>query len=319
MPLDHYISQVHLRKFYRPNSDELMFATRKSDLKSFRCNAKSVCRIEESSSNPYLQKNRMIEDFLQFVEPRYSRSLAKAYENRFDQESILAIAGFVAYILACSPGAMRIFSDPLRASVETTSIMLDRAGEIPAAPEALGGKSITELLRDGVIQWNIDPKFPQAFGITSVIGWVSVFGNSRWEVLHNDEAHTPFFTSDFPIAIEQSRDPRVLNRVVPLAPNLAIRICPDIRLSGEKPDLNFGGFSSRRRRLRHQEVIEVNRRLVRCAEDAIFYCDDEDWVVPFIAKNRHYRIEGITHRIPHGRGFLNLSSQRIVLTRPRSS
>ena len=145
--------------------------------------------------------------------------------------------------------------------------------------------------------------------------WVSVFGNSRWEILHNDEPNTPFFTSDFPIGLKRSRNPRVLNKIVPLAPDLAIRVCTDIRLSGAKPDLTFRTFSSKQRKLRRHEIAEINRTLVRCAEDMLFYRDNLDWIGPFIAKNRYYRIEGITRRIPHGRGFMNISSQRIVATR----
>jgi hypothetical protein len=293
-----------------------MFAIRKADLKSFCCNSKSVCRIQDGSSNGYLQTDRLVEEFLRFVEPRYNQSVAQAFVNAFDQETILSLAGFAAYVLACSPGGMRICSDPLRASVETTGVLSDRMGEVPPSPEALGGKSLTELLKDGTIQVKIDPKFPQALGIKSIIGWVSVFGNSHWEVLHNDEHDTPFFTSDFPIGLERSSDPRVLNKIIPLAPNLAIRICPDIRLSGETPDLTFRGFTSKERKLRRQEIIEVNRCLVRCAEDLVFYRDSLNWVAPFVAKNRHYRIEGITHRIPHKGGFLNISTQRIVSNHP---
>jgi hypothetical protein len=224
MPLDHYVSQVHLRHFYSPALSELMFAVRKSDGKTFCCNSKSVCRIEDGSSNAYLRKDRLIEEFLQFVEPRYNRSLRKIYDNSFDQESILSIAGFVAYVMACSPAGIRILSDPLRASLESTSAILDRDGDLAAAPNILGGKSLTKLLEDGTVSFKIDPKFPQALGITSIIGWVSVFGNSRWEILRNEDNDTPFFTSDFPVGLERSPDPRVLNRIVPLAPDIAIRM-----------------------------------------------------------------------------------------------
>jgi hypothetical protein len=47
-----------------------------------------------------------------------------------------------------------------------------------------------------------DPKYPQAIGVTSVMNHVSVFGNSPWEILHNEHADSPFFTSDYPVAIE---------------------------------------------------------------------------------------------------------------------
>jgi hypothetical protein len=314
MPLDHYVSQVHLRHFYSPVLDELMFAARKSDGSTFCCNSKSVCRIEDGSSNAYLRKDRLIEEFLRFVEPKYNRSLSKIYDNTFDQECILSIAGFVAYVMACSPAGIRIMSDPLRASLVSTSAILDRGGDLPTAPDILGGKSLTELLEDGKVSFRIDPKFPQALGINSIIGWVSVFGNSRWEILRNEEAGTPFFTSDFPVGLERSPDPRVLNRIVPLAPDLAIRICPDIRLSGQQPDLSFKTFKAKQHKLKRREVVEINRCIVRCAEDTVFYRDDFDWVVPFISKNRRYQVEGATQRIPHGGGFLNVSTQRIVST-----
>jgi len=291
-----------------------MFAVRKSDGNTFCCGSRSVCRIEDGSSNAYLRKDRLIEEFLRFVEPKYNRSLSKIYDNAFDQECILSIAGFAAYVMACSPAGIRILSDPLRASLESISAILDRDGDLPTAPDILGGKSLTELLEDGAVTFKIDPKFPQALGITSIIGWASVFGNSRWEILRNEEADTPFFTSDFPVGLERSPDPRVLNRIVPLAPDLAIRICPDIRLSGQQPDLSFKTFKAKQHRLKRREVVEINRCIVRCAEDTVFYRDNLDWVVPFISKNRRYRVEGITQRIPHGGGFLNVSTQRIVVT-----
>lgn len=95
---------------------------------------------------------------------------------------------------------MRILSDLLRASLETTSAILDHGGNLPPAPDALGGKSLTELLKDGTVYFKIDPKFPQALGITSIISWVSVFGNSRWENLRNEEPDTPFLRATFPWA-----------------------------------------------------------------------------------------------------------------------
>ncbi len=319
MPLDHYVSQVHLKNFYSPALVDLMFAIRKSDLKVFQCNSKSVCRIEDGSANEYLRKDRLIEEFLLYVEPKYNASLMKLRNNTIDIEGILSIAGFVAYIMACSPAGMRILSDPLKASLEVTSAILDRKGDLPPAPELLGGKSLTELLADGTVVFKIDPKYPQALGITSIIGWVSVFGNSHWDILRNEISETPFFTSDFPVGLERSADPRVLNRIVPLAPDIAIRICPDIRLSGEKPDLTFRTFSSKNRKLRHSEIVDTNRCLVRCAEDSIFYRDNADWILPFVSKNRHYRIEGITQKIPQGTGFLNVSTQRIVSTRDKTT
>jgi hypothetical protein len=56
MPLDHYIPQVHLKNFYSPVLGDRMYATRKSDLKSFTPSSKSVCGINDGSTDAYLKE-----------------------------------------------------------------------------------------------------------------------------------------------------------------------------------------------------------------------------------------------------------------------
>jgi hypothetical protein len=308
MPLDHYVSQVHLKNFNSPSLDGLFYAIRKSDLKRFCTKSRDVCRIEDGSTNAYLKQERAIEDFLKEIEPRYNASLAKLRENKIDQECILSIAGFSAYVATCSPAAMRVHSGPMKGILESTAAILDDMGKVPKAPDVLGGKSLTELLADGTVKINVDPKYPQAVGISNVLHHVSVFGNSPWEILHNDEAESPFFTSDYPAAIEVMGLNTSINRVVPLAPDLAIRI----NLSGREPELTFAKFSARPRRLKRSEVLDVNRLIARCAEDLIFYRDDRAWIEGFVAKNRQYRIEPVTRQVPHGSGVLTVATQRIL-------
>jgi hypothetical protein len=316
MPLDHYVSQVHLKNFYSPALAGLMYATRKSDLKSFQCNSQSVCRIDDGSTNAYLINDRAVEEFLLGVEPKYNASVAKLRNNKVDNQGIYALAGFVSYVASCSPAAMRIHSGPLKSTVESEAAILDRQGLIEKSPPSLGGKSLSELMADGTVRVDVDPKYPQAMGIANILNHVSVFGNAQWVVLHNDDADSPFFTSDFPVAIERTDDPRILSKVVPLAPDLAIRITPRIEMSGAKPDLSFAKFSQRHRTIGRQEILEINRLLVRCAEDTVFYRDSHDWIETFIMKNRHYRIETIDSKLPYGTGFLNISRQRIVSRPP---
>lgn len=314
MSLDHYVPQVHLRQFYSPVLKNRMHAIRKSDLKTFEPRSQSVCRIEDGSTT-YLRNDREIEEFLLLVEPRYNRSIELLRRNACDKAAIFSIAGFMSYVLACSPAAMRFCSDPLRASVRSTSDILERLGEISAPPIVLGGKSMSDLLDSGLVTLDIDPKFPQALGINAILGWVSVFGNSRWEILLNTDSDTSFFSSDFPIGFERAADPRVVNKIVPLAPDLAIRVCPDIALSGTARDLNFTRLQTVVRRLDRQGAIKINRLLVRCAEDVLFFNEHRPWIRGFVEKNRHYRIEGITQRLPLGTGFLNVSTQRVVSTK----
>jgi uncharacterized protein DUF4238 len=312
MPLDHFVSQVHLKKFYSPILGERMYAVRKSDLKEFTPNSQSVCRIMDGSTNSYLVHDRAIEDFLKTVEPTYDSALASCRDNSLNTKLIHAIAGFVAYIVCCSPTAMRINSEPLKSTVESTALLLDSQGKVPPAPEGLGGKSLTDLLQKGEVKIEVDRKYPQAMGIASILQHTARFGSSRWEILHNTFPDSPFFTSDFPVAIERGEDRRVLNRIVPLAPDLAIRIVPDLILEHDHCTLGFSQFSVRSRRLTRNEVISINCLLVRCAEDIVFYRDNLPWVKPFVTKNRRYRIETRTEKIPTpSRGFFLLSSQAV--------
>jgi hypothetical protein len=312
MALDHYVSQVHLKNFYSPTPDGLMYAIRKSDLKRFPTKSQDVCRIEEGSTNAYLSKDRAIEEFLKDVEPRYNASLAKLRENKMDQEAIASLAGFAAYVVTCSPTAMRLHSGPLKAQLEAAAAILDKQGVIPKAPEILGEKSVTELLADGTVKFTVDPKYPQALGIANILHHTSVFANSPWEILHNDEEESPFFTSDYPAAIETFDINTPINRIVPFAPDIAVRIKPDISLSGTKPDITFAKFKATSRHLKRAEVLEINRLLVRCAEELIFFRDDREWVDEFVSKNRRYRIEAVTHKLPHGTGHLLVSTHRIL-------
>jgi len=311
MPLDHYVSQVHLRNFDSPALDGMVHAIRKSDLKRFPTRSQDICRIEDNSTNAYLKKDRLIEEFLKDVEPRYNASLAKLRENKIDRECIHAIAAFAAFVITCSPAAMRLNSGPLKAMLNSTAKILDLRGEIPRAPEVLGEKSITELLADGTVKFTVDPKYPQAIGISNVLQYTSVFGNSPWDILLNGETDNPFFTSDYPAAIEVKDINTPINRIVPLAPDLAVRIKPDIRLSGTDPNLAFSKFSATLHKLKRQELLSINRLIVQCAEDLILYRDDQDWIDGFVAKNRYYRVELVNQALSHNAGDVLISTHRI--------
>lgn len=311
MALDHFVSQVHLRNFYSPALGKLMHAIRKSDLKAFRCNSASVCRIEEGNTNSYLLEDRAIEDFLRCVEPKYNTSLAKLRANQIDRETIQTIAGFAAYVASSSPGAMRVHTQPLRSTLEVTAQILDQQGRFGNAPESLGNKTLTELLGDGTVGFKIDPKYPQALGVETIVSRQSLWGNSHWDIIVNEFSDAPFFTSDFPIAIEPTRQ-RIINWIVPLAPDLAIRIVPDIQLARAQTDLSFSKFNAREVVPARSEIVELNRIIVRCAEDLIFYRDDHSWVVPFVAKNRHYHVECVADSVKTPRGFVNVFSQRVI-------
>ncbi len=78
MPLDHYISQIHLKKFNSPALGDRVYAIRKSDLKTFTANSRAVCVVNDGSTNAYLPEGRAIENFLETIEPKYSSAPREA-------------------------------------------------------------------------------------------------------------------------------------------------------------------------------------------------------------------------------------------------
>jgi hypothetical protein len=313
LALDHYVSQVHLRNFY---SSELggkkMFAIRKRDLKQFICGSEDVCRLPDGNTNDYLVEPRAVEEFLRYVEPYYNSSVAKLRAETVDPDAIFVIAGFISYVMSCAPAAMRLHSGPLQRMVEAEAAIYDQAGLFPPAPPELGGKTLSELLADGTVQVQIDGKYPQAMGVASVLDRVRLFGNSDWDIVINNHVGSPFFTSDFPTAIEQSSAPDIVNRVVPLAPDLAVRILPTRDEKRRQGDMTFPHFRYRFVKATKAEVRAINELVVRCAEEHVFSPHQAEWVLPFVQKNASYRAETVRDRIPSGDGYFLLSTMRAV-------
>jgi hypothetical protein len=310
MPLDHYVSQVHLRNFYSP-AGKFLYAMRKDGHAPFKTAAHSVCRIEDGNSNRYLQQDRAVEEILKLVEPVYNVAVSNLRSGKWDQQSIFSIAGFLSYILTCSPTAMRLAVPMLTKQIERTAAVAEKNGLLPRAPESLGRKTMTELLAEGAVRLTVDPKYPQAVGTTIIPRHISIFGNSHWEVLHNDLTDSPFFTSDFPVALEARADDAPAGRIVPLAPDLAVRIIPEPRFGRLPIDHTFSNFSMKTRMLRSSDVRRINQLIVRCAEDTVFFREDHNWIAAFIRRNRSYGMTTDVVEKAVSRGYVTIARTRI--------
>lgn len=307
MALDHYVPQVHLRRFMSAGPPPRLNAARKRDGLTFSPRTKDVCRIEDGNTNPYLQEPRAIEDFLKSIEPRYTAAVDALRAGSVDDVDIEVIAGFVAYVATCSPAAMRIHSEMPRRAVEATAAIMDARGMFPPAPKKLGGTRLPDLIRSGAVQIDIDPKFPQSLGIKQIERLTALFQTFSWELLHNDVGGSPFVTSDFPAAIEPTADPRLIARLVPLAPDLAIRLVPILPPSTASGETVPARGKRRHRAVDREAVAKLNRTIIRCAEDAVFY-GDASWVPKLVGRNREFRVIPVSRCIPTERGSLLMAS-----------
>lgn len=296
MPLDHFVSQVHLKNFIA--SDGMLGVIKKSDLKAFPAKTQDVCRIMDGNNNPFLKQERLVEEYLKEIEPRYNASVQKLRDDKMDAEAIHAIAGFIAYVIICLPTGGRLHSKPLQEKLLVEAKRLEAEGVLEPAPEELGNKMLSELVEDGAVRFDVNPKFPQAIGVEDFHNRISVFGNARWEVLFNDQECGGYFTSNFPVAIEPVDINTPINRVLPRAPDIAVRIIPNLAQRGRKLNMKFSDFTCVRKKESPRNVKELNRRLVQCAEDMVFFGREDEWIPKFVAKHRAYW----PYLPPHGCG-----------------
>lgn len=295
MPLDHFVSQVHLKRFGSAELGGRLYAIRKRDQKYMEPLSEDVCRIPEGSTNEYLREPRVVEDFLKLIEPKYNRSIDKLLSSEIDEESIFTISGFIAYVMVCSPTGMRLHAELLQRNLRLQVEEMEAQNLIPPAPPELGEATLGELIDSGAVEIEVDHKYPQALGITQIYEFVQVFGNSDWDLLINDHSDCPFITSDYPVGLEVAIGSPAQNKIVPLAPGLAIRIHPRWEVRFRSQDTGFQRFRHRVHRVRRSEVVAINQTLVRCAEDLVFFPVFGAWVPEFMRKHSGYRIERRQH------------------------
>jgi hypothetical protein len=312
MPLDHYVPQVYLRGFYSHELGERLHAIHKSDMRYFTPGTKAICAITDGSTNEYLREDRLIEEFLRPIESNYNDAVLAFTEGELTEDAIYVVAGLVAFISSCSPAAMRIYSKPIEEIVEDRAKAFDKQGRLPIPPESLGGKNFAELLNNGKIQLEIDRKYAQSIGIRQVLEKTVIFGNFYWEIIHNPFNDNPFFTSDFPVAIEQAENPHVVNRIFPLNPYLAVRIFADLDVAEHPPSFSFSKFRYKFRELSRKEVRYINQIIVRCAETTVFFSKKMDWVKRFVYRNSRFRIEIRSFNFPTENGEIRLFKHEIA-------
>ncbi len=313
MALDHYVPQVHLRNFYSPDLDGTrLFAIRKHDGKRFEPRSQDVCRIENGNSNSYLEEPRHVEEVLRTVEPYYNQAVEAIRTGRISDSTVYIISGYIACLHACSPTTMRLNNSPTERMIAATIEILDAQGLLPQVPEnKLTLRTATELIKFGAAEIVVDPKYPQAVSLSSVFRHISMIGNLRWEIIHNSHVGASFFSSDFPSAIEMNSRGKLSSRIYPLAPDLAIRLLlPGTRRRYE--DLKFSDFQWRKLYPPRAEVVSINRQLIKCAEEHVFFRDNEPWIPHYVKKYSQYNIQGTASNTRTDLGILVSSRHEIT-------
>ncbi|MGI4878004.1 MAG: DUF4238 domain-containing protein [Janthinobacterium lividum] len=304
MPLDHYVPQVYLRQWRSLERDsQQVLVTRKSDLLEFPANPSSICRIENGSTNQYFDDERILEKFLLDIEPLYNHAVGVFRQGDLTRNEVYVVAGLMAYLVHCSPTGVRLAKEYFDALILAELTILDRAGVFPPAPEALGRMSVSELVRDGLIQPTIDEKYPHSLGIEVLTTFISYLVDAEWQVLVSDKRSGSFLTSDYPLPILIPTGMESVTRIFPLAPDLAVVVKGKDRGIEKLSDkVTFENFRYKRFLASAKLIRMTNDLIVKAAEDLIISNARPPWLRAFVAKRADYKLINTIKRVETPRG-----------------
>jgi len=299
MAKDHYVAQTYLRAFGQADNPGLVNVVRKSNLN--RQNAipvKSICYGVDWSTTEYIPDNpRAVEDYLKLFEPKWAECIKSIQEDTYTATTKYLMAGYLAYLRACTPTAVRLGSEGL------SHIMQDLYKRIEeeefSKPDTKYHEVIETIRKNGGTKILIKKGYPKAMGIQSLIVCQNILATSPWIVFKN-ETPTEFITSDNPVCL-QYWNPNRCDFYCPLTPRLAIVIHP-IRDTEPRENDSIGS-------LKPEGVAMLNLLMVQSAEDKVIF-NKYDGIEELIREYQDWRVELKKIKIPVGKGHLFIHQQK---------
>lgn len=299
MPQDHYVAETYLKHFIGNNG--FLRAYRKRDLIDFPCRPRNICRQFNGDIIPdFLSDPGMLGAYRGSFEPHWNAAVSALQDNDATPDVKMAIAGYAANMLVCTPAMTRVFIDGYSNNIAATA----RCYNAIKADERLD--RAIDALDAGRITIKTDPNYVRAAMASKLIAYAWQLYNAEWIVIKNDTT-VDFITSDNPVAFDdpgpfRGGAPR-LPRVLPITPRLCLYVNMEAKLSKDEPDFNHAPLGSIRFATTIPQRIElINLAVARCAEEIVISSHQDDRLARLVADNAPYRVanEFITIRQPCG-------------------
>jgi hypothetical protein len=299
MPKDHYVAQTYLKAFGLTDSPDLVNVVRKSNLS--RQNAipvKSICYGVDWSTTEYIPDNpRAVEDYLKLFEPKWAECVQSISDDTYTITTKYLMSGYLAYLRACTPTAVRLGSEGLSHIVQD---LYNRIEEKELTKPDTKYREVIETIRkNGGTKVLIKEGYPKAMGINALIASQKVLSTSPWIVFKN-ETSTEFITSDNPVCMQYWNSNRC-DFYCPLTPHLAIVIHP-IRDTEPRENDSIGS-------LKPEGVEMLNRLMVQSAEDKVIF-NKHDGIEDLVKEYQDWRVELRKIKIPVEKGHLIIHQQK---------
>lgn len=297
---DHYIAQTYLRSFSVKGDVRHVNAIRKNDPTVLNyIPIASICYKVNWSTNPYfLEKPRVVEDYLRIFEPKWANCIKMLADEKFDSEIKYSMSGYIAYLRACTPTAIRLGQGQSSEKVRQTYEIIEQK-ELNN-PNSKHKDAINAIRSDGGIRVDVDPNYPKAMGIQALCGIREKLKSFPWLIMTN-ETEIPYITSDNPVCLRYPQNSPFCDFYVPITPKIAIMIHPIRNHESQIID----SVTS----VKPEGVKEFNRLVVKCAEDMVIF--NEDFGIEELVKElRDWRVELLLTKFPLAKGTVSVFQER---------
>lgn len=288
---DHYVAQTYLKHFNNPAEKLLVY--NKELVSIEEKHRKNVCREEGGSNNPFFEKERIIEDYLVRLENNWNSALSTflslfSSEGKYSAEEYLKakfiISGYLSFLRVAPPARVQGGQDLLKNMLGKIFEVLKAQGEIPPPPKGM------EFLLDQ-IKFEVDPKYPQALGFSSVPDLHQTFYKAPWHVIYNI-SDVPFITSDNPVSpyCQDNSGREII--YAPLSPKIGVLINPFLTLSEVQDQSSLCDRSFKTKQGDTDYVWRLNKIIVEWAEELVIANWNEQKILDLIreCKNWRYRL-----------------------------
>jgi len=107
MPRDHFVAQTYLKHFI--GNDGMLHAYRKSNGGDFPCRPRDICHEWDGDLvHDFLKDETLIGSFRKIFEPAWDRALIDLVDGVADPTVKLAVAGYWANLMVCTPAWTRV-------------------------------------------------------------------------------------------------------------------------------------------------------------------------------------------------------------------
>jgi Protein of unknown function (DUF4238) len=292
MANDHYVARTYLERF--AGSNGMLRAYRKSDLATFPCWPKDICRELDGDIVPdFMVDPTYLGQYRKLVERYWKPAVAELEQRAISVETKLAVAGYAANLLVTTPAMTRLFVEAKNRAVvenvraiQTLNTRIGKADpEIEAALQSIDAGEIIVATEPDYIRSRMASRL--------MTYWWALF-DADWLIIEAAEA-SQFVTSDNPVAFNdpgpfRGRESR-LRRFLPLTPKLALVVTMDV-VPGNEPDFSKPPKGVAKHALVSAErVAEVNRAVIQCAEDLVICAGENADVADLVRAFAMFRTE----------------------------